>query len=343
MAARVCALFVPLQLLSVLNAQQAAPPQTVREDDVATYLANLREPALRRMNLDALSRSARTSLAAGRFRDAEEAYRTLIAQEPAQIRGLEGVARVYMAENRNGDAVAFLRSAVIQNANREDILFAFVRVAQEVKEFDSAISALTAALDRFTDAGLKSEISSQLGGLYMLKSDFPSSIASFRHAIELRPANRLASVGLARALEASGQEAEATEVYRAALGVDPHDATSLFRRASTLANSGGDLDVAVVCAEMALQLSPNDAAISDLLAGIYLRQGMSQKALAMFEELVMRAPDVWTHHFDLALALIASGDSERAMNELQAALRNNPPEEQRTRIQYLIDAEGARK
>src|SRR4051794_24601420 len=67
-------------------------------DDVAAYLADLRGPGVRRMNMDILYRSANASLASGQYAEAEAIFRNLTQQESPDSRGVEGVARVYLAQ-----------------------------------------------------------------------------------------------------------------------------------------------------------------------------------------------------------------------------------------------------
>lgn len=329
MIKRVGALFATL---AILTAQQ--------QDDVAAYLDNLRAPSIRRMNLDALFQSGNASLFEGRYSEAEEIFRNLNMQEQ-DSRGLEGVARVYLAQNRNVEALTVLQSEVARNPARLDILFAFVRIAVQENAYDLALSALASALEGPWDARRRGELYFRMGELYRQKSDPGASVASFRKAKELLPEDTNAKIQLAQALAASGQDVEASQTYRAVLGVDPHDGPALTQRASLLSTSG-NLDVAAECAELARKMSPDDPSLSDILGWIYIKKGMSKLAIPIYVALVDKAPLVSTYHYHFAMALGQTGDMAASQNELQAALKCNPSDDEREQIETMA-SRGLRK
>jgi tetratricopeptide (TPR) repeat protein len=339
---RVSALFATL---GILGAQKLPPsaPQPPQEDDVAAYLESLRGPAVQRMNLNALFLSGNASLSGERYSEAEETFRSLMAQEQLDTRGLEGVARVYLAQNRKDEALKFLQAEVAKRPARQDILFVFVRTAVKVNEYDLALVGLAKALERLSDARQRGDLYSRIGEIYRLKSDLGSSIAAFRKAKELLAEDPNAAIELAQVLEASGQEAEAVETYRSVLGVDPHDGSALLHRASLLSATNGDLDVAMSCAELARKLLPEDPGVSDTLGWIYLEEGMPKSAVPLYEELVTKSPEVSTYHYHLAMALLQAGDTAGEVSELQIALKGNPTDDEKERIQMMIAAGGVRK
>lgn len=290
MTMRVGVLFAAVALV------RAQSQHAVEADDIAGFLQSVREPAAQR---DALFRSGVSSLSSGRYSEAEATFRRLMVQEQTGTRGLEGVARVYLAQNRNDEALALLQNEVAQHPARPDILLAFVHVAEKLRQYDAALGAL-------------------------------------RSGKELRPEDVNVSLEVARLLELSGREPEAIPTYREALGIDPLDGAALLRRASQLSESGGDLDVAVACAERARKLLPENLEVSASLAWIYLKKNMSSLAIPLFEDLVTKAPSIATHHYRLAMALYQSGNTARGMSELRTALECHPTESERKSIEDLI-------
>jgi tetratricopeptide (TPR) repeat protein len=342
MTMRVSVLFATLGLL---GAQQLPPdvPQPAQGDAVTTFLENLRGPAVRRMNLDAWFVSANISLSGKRYSEAEGIFRSLMVEDALDARGLEGVARVYLAQDRKDDAIGFLQAAVGKSPSRHDILFALVRTAVEVKEFDLALTALERALAGLADVKRRGEVYSRIGELYALKSDLSPSIAAFRKAKELLPGDRHVTIELAQALEASGQNVEAVETYRAVVGVDPRDGAALVQRASEVSEGGGDLEVAAIAAELARKLLPEDLRVADTLGWIYIKQNKPKTVIPMYEELVTKAPESSTYHYHFAMALLQAGDTTAGLSELQTALRWNPPDAERESIQRMVTSGGLRK
>jgi tetratricopeptide (TPR) repeat protein len=330
--------------LGVLGAQGLPPraPNPPQGDDVGSYLENLRGPAARRMELDALFRSANASVSAGRYSDAEGEFRSLMEQEQ-DTRGVEGVARVYFAQNRKDAALEFLQAELAHSPTRPGILFAFVRTAVKANEYDLALAALAKALDSLADSRPRADVYSRMGEVYRLKADLDSAIAAFRKARELLPQDRKIAIALAQVFDAAGREAEAAENYRAVLGVDPRDGVALLRRASVLSTEGGDLDVAAACAQLANKLSPADPVVSDTLGWTYLKQGLSERAIPLYKELVAKSLEVSTYHYRLAMALLQAGDRAGGARELETALKCNPPDDEKERIQALVATGGVRK
>ena len=62
-----------------------------------------------------------------------------------------------------------------------------------------------------------------------------------------------------------------------------------------LSTGGGDLDVAAACAKFANKLLPADPVVSDTLGWIYLKQGLSEKAIPLYKELVAKSLEVSTY------------------------------------------------
>jgi tetratricopeptide (TPR) repeat protein len=115
--------------------------QPVPVDDVASFLNDLRAAVDERATGFA---SGEESLSKGNYGQAEEIFKKLMAQDRG-TGAIEGLARVYVAENRPDEALSFLEKQVAQKPSRPDILFAFVRLAAEFHAFDPAITALRKA------------------------------------------------------------------------------------------------------------------------------------------------------------------------------------------------------
>jgi tetratricopeptide (TPR) repeat protein len=269
------------------------------ESALQAYMAEIRGPALRRQNLANIYQSGIVSLREGRYQQAEESFRSLYKQDPRDTQSLVGIAQVYLAENRKVEALNLIQSEIDQHPSRADLRVAFATIAEQAAEYDLAISAL-------------------------------------RVAVQLRPADSTAAITLARLLERSGRQDEAIAAYRAALGVDPNDGAALFGCATRASQRGGDLGLAIGCAERARRLLPESTELAETLGMIYLRTARWPQAVKLFEELLIHSPDSPTSHYHLGLALMMAGDHARALSESQEALNHNPAAEEADRIRNLI-------
>lgn len=264
-----------------------------------SYMAEIRAPALRRQSLANIYQSGIVSLREGRYQQAEETFRSLYDQSPQDRQSLEGIAQVYLAQKRKADALNLIQSEIDRHPTCSDLRIAFATIAEQAAEYDLAISAL-------------------------------------REAVRLRPADSTAAISLARLLERSGRQDEAIAAYRAALGVDPNDGAELFRCATGASQRGGDLGLAIGCAERARRLLPESTEVAEILGMIYLRMARWPQAVKLFEELLLNTPDSPTYHHHLGLAVMMAGDHARALSELQEALNHNPAAEEADRIRDLI-------
>jgi tetratricopeptide (TPR) repeat protein len=141
---------------------------------------------------------------------------------------------------------------------------------------------------------------------------------------------------LALVLDRASRKPEAKQVYEATLKLDPNNAVALNNLAFLLAETGGDLDDALTKATRAKQLLPSLFEISDTLGWIYLKKNLSDNAIEVFKDLVSKEPNHSTYHFHLGMAYSQKGDKTKALDQLKEALKYNPPEEEKDKIQQLI-------
>jgi tetratricopeptide (TPR) repeat protein len=278
MKSRVGVLSAALCLLAAFC--RAAPAQPASQSDsVGSFVDGLRGPVAER---EALFAAGEDSLAQGRYREAEDTFQRLMVRYPANARVIGDLARTYIVENRNDEALAFLQGQVARHPDRQDILFSLVQVAVELHAYNPAIAALRRAERVRPDAGV--------------------------------------GLALARALSVARQEAEAAAIYREVFDPDVLDGPAQLRRASELSQRDADLDIALTRAELAKELLPESAGLSDTLGWLYLKTQRTPTAVPLLRELVTQNPQVSTYHYHLAMALIQGGDTQGAIAELHSAL-----------------------
>ena len=124
--------------------------------------------------------------------------------------------------------------------------------------------------------------------------------------------------------------------YRAAVDLDPDDGTALNNLAFLLAENGGNLDMALAYAKRARKIAPDSEAVADTLGWVSVKKNLTDEAIALFREVVQKSPTRSTFRYHLAVALEQKGDHAGAMEELQAALKNNPPKDEEPKIRELM-------
>jgi tetratricopeptide (TPR) repeat protein len=277
------------------------------------------------------------NLAENKFKDAEEAFRRAYQLNPANSRGLMGIVETNMAQNKTDEALKILQQESDKSPTRLDLLLAIGNTAVRAGKFDMAVATfqkVLAGLDKGSKA--QGDIYLRIGETYRRKGDLASAVQALQKARETLPENIVVLSTLALVLDGAGRRPEARQVYEATLKLDPNNAVALNNLAFLLAESGGDLDEALTKAQRAKQLLPNLYEISDTLGWIYLKKNLSDQAIDVFKDLVIKQPNHSTYHYHLGMAYSQKGDKSRAIEQLKEALKYNPAKEEKDSIQRLI-------
>lgn len=133
--------------------------------------------------------------------------------------------------------------------------------------------------------------------LYLLGSD-DRAAEILINGLDVAPAStkmwmKLAQIEMER--NRRNSKNEALDIFLEVLRLDPNHADALNNAAAILSRSEkprpGDLEKAKTMADKALKIDPKNPDYLDTLAEIYFRQGNKEKALALIEEAIERAPD----------------------------------------------------
>jgi len=192
------------------------------------------------------------------------------------------------------------------------------------------------------------------GDAAFARKDFPTAFAAFEHAYKLQPSGALlvrqlqiltasqrAEEGekrlaewlaghpqdtviratLAESLIQRGQYKGAAEHYLILNKNNPHNLLILNNLAWTLSELNDKR--ALIFAEQALKLQPDNPAVLDTYGWVLVRLGNVSKGLGILKKAQAKAPDVADIHWHLAYALNKNGDKARARQELKILLDRN--------------------
>ena len=136
--------------------------------------------------------------------------------------------------------------------------------------------------------------------------------------------NSMAHVYLGMIEQVAGDSASAIEEYRKAVATDAQNAMALNNLAYMLSEYANKPDEALGYAEKARELDPTNPHAADTLGWIYYRKGMYGSAVKQMEtgESQNQGDAVIKYH--LAMAYAKTGDAEKGLAELQAAVKLNP-------------------
>ena len=296
------------------------------------------KPAPKPAESDARYQKGVDLMQAGKLAEAEAAFRDAVALNPDNTRALMGQVEVMVAEKKPQEALDLLQDQVAKYPERIDLRMALGNAAVRMGKYDVGIATFQEVLPKLDkDAKARADVYLRIGESYRRKGDTASAIASLRQAQQILPDDIVIGGTLALVQDQAGQSEEAEKQYRAVLKLDPDNGLAMNNLAYLLADNGGDLDEALQLAQRARAARQDLPAISDTLGWIYLKKGMTDAAVGMFDGLVQKEPGNPTFHYHLAMALLAKGDKFAATQQLTAALQSNPSNEESKKIKEALE------
>ena len=263
-------------------------------------------PAGREQNFDLAFQAAMRLDRDGRWHDAEQYYRSILAVAPNHIGALDRLGALYARTGKLEDALTLLRRAVDADPKGLDVRLHLGAVLLWLKRPEDAQVPYRQALALRGDCA---DAHCGLGHALRAQNRTADAIAHYQRAIALRPDFADAHRGLGHALMALNRPEQALVPYRTALALRPDDVAmhSHLGNASVLLNRFGD---AIAHYEKAAVAGgARSAAILACLKGVVAatQPGTSE-------------PDSVKAHRNLGLLLLALRRPEEASVQLRHAL-----------------------
>lgn len=149
------------------------------------------------------------------------------------------------------------------------------------------------------------------------------SISLFLHAIQATKNNYVAHNALGKAFETRGDLAQAEELYRDAVRIEPRYAVSQYNYGLILVALGKE-DEALEHLAAAAKLDPNNADAQFNLGIFFLQKNRFTNAAQCFEATLKIRPNFATGHYRLGQALAKQSQFSEAAVQLREALRLQP-------------------
>jgi Tfp pilus assembly protein PilF len=149
------------------------------------------------------------------------------------------------------------------------------------------------------------------------------SISLFLHAIQVTENNYVARNALGKAFEIRGDLAQAEELYREAVHIEPRYAVSQYNYGLILVALGKDNE-ALAHLAAAAQLDPNNADAQFNLGIFFLQKDHPAEALQCFQATLKIRPDFAAAHYRLGQALAKLNQFPDAIVQFREALRLQP-------------------
>lgn len=125
-------------------------------------------------------------------------------------------------------------------------------------------------------------------------------------------------------------------MYQKALQAAPGHPLAANNLAYLMLEHGGNVDVALSYAQMAMSGTPDSTSFADTLAWAYFHKGTYGLAVDLLEETLKKAPQNPTYHYHLGLAYQKANNRARAKEHLERALQINPKYPQAAEIRKAL-------
>jgi predicted Zn-dependent protease len=266
------------------------------------------------------------------YKAAEAEFRALREKFPDDPRLVYAISEVYMATNRQQEALSFVL-AEVQRKPRPDLRFAAGNIALRVGNLDAAEREFKSLLEQNPKS---MDLHLRMGEILRQKGQLQASIDLLKKAQAMQPNHIGVNLQLGMTLDAAGMKRESIPFYENTLKAGGDNPVALNNVAFMYAEEGRDLDLALTYAQKARQRVPDNLDIADTLGWVYLKKNLTDNALGIFKDLVEKSPQNPTYQYHLGAALLQKGDKSGAKQRLQSALSLKPSREDETRIRELL-------
>jgi Flp pilus assembly protein TadD len=263
-------------------------------------------------------------------------FRKAYEADPTSSRALTGLSRSLLFDGQADKSVQIVADELKKHPDSTELERALASAQMAAGQFSPAIDTLKDVLSKTKEPRQQALLWSEIGNCYRYEGDHQRLIESFEEAYKRMPENAALARDLGMMYNEIGKTDIARGYYEKAIKLDHNDAFALNNLAYLLAESGGDLNVALDYARRAQQRLPTYAEITDTLGWIYMKKNLTDNALDSFKTIVTDDPKNPVYHYHYAMALNQKGDRETARKECQAALANKPNKEQETQIRQLM-------
>jgi tetratricopeptide (TPR) repeat protein len=299
----------------------------------------------------------RAQLALGDSAGAESSFRQVVSLAPERPEGLYGVARALLLRGEHAPARPLLEDNLQRFPSHRPSLLA---LAELIKRSEGPAAADSFKLKYWATHATSAEVATLEGDLEYGRGPQQQTraLAAYRRAITLAPDHLPAASALARFYARRKLAGQAFSVLDGALAQSPNNQKLLLLAAEVAtdlrdhararqhldrvlsitpeyppalaflarldAESGGDLADARQLAERAFASAPGNAEVLDALGWLSHLSGDAAGAVSRLDSATRVDPGNPRHHYQLAIAALAGGDSTRARASLAQAFTLDP-------------------
>jgi len=268
-------------------------------------------------------KAAELMLAAGQSAEAEAQLKEALTKVQPGYLLRSRLARLYALTGRPAEAAAAYQAAIKLDPKRPEASGLQIELAAlylDGRKIDDALAQVNAVLARNPNEGRALLLK---GKALLAKGDNAGATNAFKAAVQASPGVPEPNIWLAQAQAAAGQGGQAKATLAKALEVSPGNAQ--LRRALVRAClAERDVSGAKAQLELLLKADPKDAAALADLGGVHAAQGDMNQAAACFKRLVQLNPKDHLAYYRLGLVAAQQGKWDEAGRYLMKTYELQP-------------------
>lgn len=288
-------------------------------------------------------RRGRALLALGRLDEAEPLFAAVAAQDGASAAAVEGLGRVALARGDAHAAISYLERALelqpMAISLHQSLGLAYRRLGDEAaarthldQSGDAPVLLVDPVLSRVAELGRSTELMRIRGAETFAQGRYEESAGLYRQVLERDPADFISYKALGFCLDKIGDSEEAMAQLALALerGTtgdaerDRMERAEIYRILGGLAILHGQATRGIAAFRASLELDPERLDPRLKLANALARTGHLAEALAEYDRVLAKAPDLATVLVKRATVLVNLGRREEAVATFRRAVDAAP-------------------
>ena len=254
------------------------------------------------------------------FAGAGSEYERALSLAPTSVEALAGLTTVDLLQNKGPQARQRIEARLATEPNSADLLMMAGQVYAQ-RDFGKAEATLRRRFSPMRRLRVRTRCSRPC--CFVPASSRPRSSSSIRCG-QRDPKNVGGATMAAMIVHSQNKTADAKKRYEAIVSADPTAAVAANNLAWIYQEEGDKLDDALRLAQAAATRLPESPEVQDTIGMIYVKKELPALAVSAFERSIDKAPDNPSYHYHLALALSKSGNSQRARQSAEQAIKLKP-------------------
>jgi tetratricopeptide (TPR) repeat protein len=252
---------------------------------------------------------------------ARQYYERALSLDPNSLDGITGLVTLDIVARRVDAARSRVNAKLAERPDEPRLIELAARTATAANDVTGAEQHLRHLIDIAPE---RLSAYAMLAQIYIRQQKLDAARAELNRvaAKQKRPVGPHTMIAML--YEQEGRLDEARKFYEQVLGYEPRAAVAANNLAWIMAERNENLDLALKYAQTAKEVLPEQAEVSDTLGWIYYKKDLPSMAVAPLQHAVEQDPGNPVYHYRLGLVYLKTGDSAKARQALQQALKLNP-------------------